>query len=53
MFSLPIGSGGKYPHVLNPDTASHPRRFAPGERTPGTQRVGGWVGTRTGLDTVE
>jgi hypothetical protein len=25
----------------------------PGERTPGTQRIGGWVGLRAGLDDVE
>jgi hypothetical protein len=34
-------------------SASHLGRFAPGERTPGTHWVGGWVGPRIGLDDVE
>jgi hypothetical protein len=25
-------------------------RFTPGERTPGTHWIGGWVGPRAGLD---
>jgi hypothetical protein len=33
-------------------SASRPGRdFTPGERTPGTQCTGGWVGPRAGLDT--
>jgi hypothetical protein len=31
-------------------SASRPGRFTPGERAPGTQWIGGWVGPRTGLD---
>jgi hypothetical protein len=32
-------------------SASHPdRALPPGERAPGTHWMGGWVGTRTGLD---
>jgi hypothetical protein len=27
--------------------------FTPGESTPGTHSIGGWLGTRAGLDTVE
>jgi hypothetical protein len=34
-------------------SALHPRRFNPGERTPGTYWIGVWVGPRTGLDDVE
>jgi len=26
-------------------------RFNPGEKTPGTRWIGGWVGVRAGLDT--
>jgi hypothetical protein len=32
---------------------SRPSRFTPGERTPGTNWIGGWVGPRAGLDDVE
>jgi hypothetical protein len=32
--------------------ASHPGRFTPRERTPGTFWIGGWLGPRAGLDTV-
>jgi hypothetical protein len=28
-------------------------RFTPGERAPGTHWIGGWVGSRAGLDYVE
>jgi hypothetical protein len=34
-------------------TASHPGRFTPGERAPGTHWIGGWVGSRAGLDDVD
>jgi hypothetical protein len=34
-------------------SASRPGRFTPGERAPGTHRIGGWVGPRTGLEDVE
>jgi hypothetical protein len=34
-------------------SASRPCRFTPGERTPGTHWIGGWVGPRAGLDDVE
>jgi hypothetical protein len=34
-------------------SASHPGRFIPGERTPGTHWIGVWVDTRAGLDDVE
>jgi hypothetical protein len=34
-------------------SASHPGRFTPGERAPGTHWIGGWVGPRTGIDDVE
>jgi hypothetical protein len=33
--------------------ASRPCRFTLGERTPGTQWIGGWVGPRAGMDDVE
>jgi hypothetical protein len=33
-------------------SASRPCRFTPGERTPGTHWIGGWVGPRVGLDDV-
>jgi hypothetical protein len=32
---------------------SHPCRFAPEERVPGTHWIGGWVGPRAGLDDAE
>jgi hypothetical protein len=34
-------------------SASRPNRFTPGERAPGTHWIGGWVGSRAGLDGVE
>jgi hypothetical protein len=34
-------------------SASHPGRFIPGKRAPGTHWIGGWVGPRAGLDDVE
>jgi hypothetical protein len=34
-------------------SASCPGRFTPGERAPGTNLIGGWVGPRAGLDEVE
>jgi hypothetical protein len=34
-------------------SASYPCRFTPGERTPGTHWIGGWMGPRDGLDNVE
>jgi hypothetical protein len=33
-------------------SASRPGHFIPGERTPGTDWIGGWVGPRAGLDDV-
>jgi hypothetical protein len=33
-------------------SASRPGRFTPTERTPGTHRIGGWVGPRAVLDAV-
>jgi hypothetical protein len=33
-------------------SASHPGRFTPTERSPGTHRKGGWVGPRAVLDAV-
>jgi hypothetical protein len=34
-------------------SASLPDRFIPGERGPGTRRIGDWVGPRTSLDDME
>jgi hypothetical protein len=34
-------------------SASRPCRFTPGEGTPGTHWIGGWVDPRAGLDDVE
>jgi hypothetical protein len=34
-------------------SASRPRRFTPGERSPGTRWIRGWVDPRVGLDEVE
>jgi len=34
-------------------SASCPTHFIPGERDPGTHRVGRWVGPRAGLNAVE
>jgi hypothetical protein len=33
--------------------ASRPGRFTPGERAPGTHWIGGWVGSRAGMDDVK
>jgi hypothetical protein len=43
---LQVGGGGEW-------STSHPGRFTPGERTPGTHCIGGWVGPRTGFDIME
>jgi hypothetical protein len=42
------GSGGIAPPFLT--SASCPCRFTPGERAPGTHWIGGWVGSRAGLE---
>jgi hypothetical protein len=34
-------------------SVSRPGRFTPGERTPGTHWIGGWVDPRASLDDVE
>jgi hypothetical protein len=34
-------------------SASRPGRFIPGEISPGTHWMGGWVGFSVGLDSVE
>jgi hypothetical protein len=34
-------------------STSRPGRFTPGEGTPGTDWIGGWVGPRVGLDAVK
>jgi hypothetical protein len=34
-------------------SVSRPCRFTPGERTPGTHRIGVWVGRTASLDNVE
>jgi hypothetical protein len=34
-------------------TVSRPGRFTPGERTPDTHWIGGWVNRSSGLDDVE
>jgi hypothetical protein len=34
-------------------SASRPDCFTPGERAPSTHWIGGWVGSRTGLDDIE
>jgi hypothetical protein len=33
--------------------ASRPCRISPGERVPGNHWIGGWMGPRAGIDTVE
>jgi hypothetical protein len=33
-------------------SGSRPGRFTPGEETPSTHWIGGWVGTRAGLDVM-
>jgi hypothetical protein len=40
------GVGGEW-------SASRPGRFTSGGRAPGTDRIGGWVSVRAGLDDVE
>jgi hypothetical protein len=53
------GSGGIAPTFLTSTLdggewqASRPNRFIPGEIAPGTQKIGGWVGPRACLATVE
>jgi hypothetical protein len=34
-------------------SVSRPGRFTPGERAPGMQWLGGWMGPSSGLDPVE
>jgi hypothetical protein len=34
-------------------SASRPCRFTPGERAPDAHWIGGWLGSRAGLDDVE
>jgi hypothetical protein len=34
-------------------SGSHPGRFTPGERAPGTHSIGGWVNPRDSLDDME
>jgi hypothetical protein len=34
-------------------SASRPGRFSPGERAPGPQWIGGWMGPRAGVDDVD
>jgi hypothetical protein len=53
------GSGGIAPPFLTSAldggewSASRPCCFIPGERAPSTHSIGGWVGPRVGLHTVE
>jgi hypothetical protein len=53
-----MGSGDKAPRFLSTTldgrewSASSPSRFASEERSPGTHWIGGWVGTRAGLDYI-
>jgi hypothetical protein len=53
-----MGSGCINPHFLDLAlaggewSASRPCRFTPGEKAPGTHRIGGWVDPRAGLDDV-
>jgi hypothetical protein len=56
----PYGRVNVYTHVfLTPAlvgdewSASHPCRFTPGEKAPGTHRIGVWVDLRAGLDDVK
>jgi hypothetical protein len=39
--------------IKGESSASHPGRFTPEERAPGTHWIGSWVGPRAGLDDVE
>jgi hypothetical protein len=41
-----LGAGGEW-------SVSRPGRFTPGERTPGTHWIGGWVDPRAHLDNLE
>jgi hypothetical protein len=49
-------SGGIAPRIIWLDgvewSASHPGRFTPRERAPGTHWIGGWLGPRAVLDAV-
>jgi hypothetical protein len=45
IFWISALSGGEW-------TASSPCRFIPGERTPGTHWIGGWVGPRASVAAV-
>jgi hypothetical protein len=47
------GSGCINPLVWDECTASRPGPFTPGERSPSTHWIGGWVGPGAGLDDVE
>jgi len=53
------GNGGIVPRILDlcldsgEWSASHPGRFTPKQRAPGTHWIGDWVGPRVGLDAVE
>jgi hypothetical protein len=53
-----LGSGGIATRILDSTlntgewSASRPGSFIPKESTPGTYWIGGWVGTRAGLDAV-
>jgi hypothetical protein len=53
------GGGGIVPPFLTWEldgsewSASRPGRFTPGKGAPGTNWIGGWVGSRAGLDAVE
>jgi hypothetical protein len=52
-----LGSGGIALRILDLGTswwwsASRPGCFNPREKAPGTHWIGGWVGPRAGLDTV-
>jgi hypothetical protein len=46
IFLTSVLAGGEW-------SASRPGRFTPGERTPDTHWIGGWVDPRAGLDDVE
>jgi len=52
------GSGGIAPRILTSTldgggrSASRPSRFTPREGALGTNRIGGWMGPRAGLNTV-
>jgi hypothetical protein len=46
IFLTPALAGGEW-------SASNPGRFTPGEKTPDTHWIGGWVDPRVGLDDLE